>query len=336
MFEGYRQLLKIVCCKKWADKKENYDKVEKILNALENTLDEKPEVAVLLNLLQKLLQRAFSGDDEKLLHLAINAIINLDEILEENKEKSRSRIEDKSEPSVEKEKVPEKQIEEEDKVLSKKYGIPIEKGTIIGFDRALEKNDEKKDKTLSKNYGIHIKKSVVKEVLSKIKKDFSLGDLEEIIVDYYRNVLKSKASDKGLHVYTDSYIRFLTEFGLCSRDDVPERPPPKKSAVIYHITGKDIEVIETIQGLQKLEKPQGKIDRSSLSNKAKYIILWAEKNGTDVVDIDAIHLHKLHPIGENYQIKDIHAGLDELVEKGIATKFSKNRYAIKREMLKKE
>ena len=308
MFEGYRQLLKIVCCKKWnAD--ENYEELKKILTALEKTFGKKPESAVLLNLLQKLLQRAFSGDDEELLYLTINAIINLDEILEENREKTRSEIEDKLEPTVEKEKVSEKQTEEKD------------------------------DETLSKNYGIHIKRSIVKEVLSKIKKDFSLGDLEEIIVDYYRNVLKSKANDRGLHVYTDSYIRFLTEFGLCRRDSVPERPPPEKSAVIYHITGKDVETIETIQNLQKLEKTRGKINRSSLSNKAKYIMLWAEKNGTDIVDVDAIHLHKLHklhPIGENYQLKDIHAGLDELVEKGIATKFSKNRYTIKREMLKKE
>lgn len=305
MFDGYRELLKIVCCKKWADD-ENYDEVEKILTALENTLDEKSEVAVLLDLLQKLLQRAFSGDDEKLLYLAINAIINLDELLEKDGKKSRIEIEDKPEPPVEKEKVSEEQVE------------------------------EKGDETLSKNYGIHIKRRVVKEVLSKIKKDFSLGDLEEIIVAYYRNVLKSKASDKGLHVYTDSYMRFLTEFGLCGRDNVPERPPPEKSAVIYHITGKDVETIEIIQNLQKLEKTRGKINRSSLSIKANYILLWAEKNGTDVVDVDAIHLHKLHPIGENYQLKDIHAGLDELVEKSVATKFSKNRYAIKREMLKKE
>lgn len=337
MFDGYRELLKIVCRKDWnAD--ENYEELKKILNALESAFGEKTEHTVLLNLLKKLSQKAFNETERDLLYFAINAIIELDEILEKNGRKPGEGIEDKTELLVEKERVSEKQIEEEDKVLSKMYGVSVKKGTVIGgFEKTLEKaGEEEKDDILSKNYGIHIKKSVVKEVLSKIKKDFSLGDLEEIIVDYYRNVLKSKANDRGLHVYTDSYIRFLTGYGLCSRDSVPKRPPPKKSTVIYHLTGKGVEVVQSLQKLEKSDGEGGKVNMSSLSNEARYIILWSEKNATDVIDVDAVYKHKLHPIGENYRIEDIHAGLDELVEKNIATKFSKRRYAIKREMLKKE
>jgi len=73
-----------------------------------------------------------------------------------------------------------------------------------------------------------------------------------------------------------------------------------------------------------------------LSTQAQYIILWAEKNATDIINVDAVYKHTLHPIGENYRMKDIYAGLDELVERGIATRFSKKRYTIKREMMKKE
>ena len=302
MFDGYRELLKIVCCKKWnAD--ENYEELKKILNALENTFGEKPESVVLLNLLRKLLQIAFNENDKEPLYLAIIAIISLDEILEKDREKPRERIKDKSELPIEKERVSGKQIEEEE------------------------------DETLSRKYGTSIKKNAVKEVISKIKKDFSLDDLEKIITDYYRNVLKSEVNDRSLRIYANSYKRFLTDFGLCRRDGVPERPSPKKSAVIYHLTGKDVEDMEKPK---KREKTQKKIGRSSLSNKAQYIIMWSEKNATDVVDIDAVYLHKIHPIGENYRIKDIYAGLDELVERGIATRFSKKRYAIKREMMKKE
>lgn len=301
MFDGYRDLLKIICCKKW-NTDENQEELEGFLNILEKSFGEKSAVTVLLNLLQYLLQKAFVENNEELLHLAINTIISLDELLEKKGNKLDEKIEDEAKLSVEKEKVSKEQTEEE-------------------------------DETLSENYGIHIKKSIVKEVLSKIKKDFSLGGLEEIIVNYYRNVLKSGADDKSLHVYTCSYIRFLTEFGLCKRDSVPKRPSPKKSAVIYHLTGKDV---DDIKGQKKPEKTQKTIGRSFLSNKARYIILWAEKNATDIVDVDAVYKHKLHPIGENYRIKDIYAGLDELVEKGIATRFGKKRYTIKREMIKKE
>ena len=50
---------------------------------------------------------------------------------------------------------------------------------------------------------------------------------------------------------------------------------------------------------------------------------------SDIVDVDAVYKHKLHPIGENYRLKDIYDGLNELVENDMATKFSKKRYGIK-------
>ena len=301
MFDGYRELLKNICGKEWVDT----ERLEGFLIVLEKAFGKKPESTVLLNLLQKLLQKAFDENDEDLLYLVIITIISLDEILEKDGEKPREEMEDKTEPSVEKEKVSEEQIEEGDKVLSRSYG------TLI-------------------------KKSAVKKVLSEIKKDFSLNDLEEIITDYYHKVLKSKVNDRGLQVYASSYKRFLIDFGLCRRDNVPERPPPKKSAVVYHLTGKEVGTIQILQKLEKSDGEQKKVNRTSLSNKAQYIILWSEKNATDVIDVDAVYLHKIHPIGENYHIKDIYAGLDELVERGIATRFSKKRYTIKRRLIKKE
>ena len=305
MFEEYRNLLKIICSKEWnAD--ENHKEINNFLDNLGSVLAVEPKLSVLLNLLPKLLQKAFNENDRELLYLVINVIIGLDEILEKDRERTREKIKDKSELPVEKEKVSEEQIEEE------------------------------KDETLSRDYGTSIKKNAVKEVLSKIKKDFSLNDLEEIITDYYRKVLKSKVTDRGLQVYASSYKRFLIDFGLCRRDSIPERPPPKKSAVVYHLTGKEIGTIQILQKLEKSDGGQKKVNRSSLSNKARYIILWSEKNATDVIDVDAVYLHKMHPIGENYRIKDIYDGLDELVERGMATRFSKKRYTIKREMIIKE
>ena len=295
MFDGYRQLLKIVCCKEWnADK--NHELVNNFLNTLKNILATDMKSLAFLNLVSKLLQKAFDEDDDDLLRFALSAIIEFDEILEG--EKPERKIEDEMKSTVEKEKVSEEQIVKEGEVLSRSYG------TLI-------------------------KKSAVKEILSKIRKDFSLSDLEEVVANYYRNVMKSRVNDKGLQIYANSYKRFFLDFGLCRRDDVPERPPPEKSVAVYHLTNKNIEDIK------KPEKAQKIIGRSALSNNAKYIMLWAEKNATDVLDVDAVYKHKLHPIGENYHIRDIYAGLDELVEKGRATRFGKKRYGIKREMLKK-
>ena len=50
MFDRYRDLLKIVCCKEWNTEK-NHDELKKFLSVLENALDKKPVALVKIQII---------------------------------------------------------------------------------------------------------------------------------------------------------------------------------------------------------------------------------------------------------------------------------------------
>lgn len=344
MFTEYREILKVVCSSAW-DTAKCQEQMETILcNIEENSdycLDSKG--FVLMNLLKKLCLIAFQGKDRDLFNLVIMTLIDLDEVMDDIRDEM-----DEAFARVAREKVPEQKKEEPPE---QKKDREAETEAVAGEGRRKEseeiKSEEAKppleeierpskdeDETLDNEY--NVRKKILDYILANVSGDaFSINDIQAILRGYYNDVLKKpKTKDSTLQVYSNSYARHIVEKNLATKDEFEGALAHERSVKRFHLVKRKAEVIaeKMFTVVEEAEEP-GKTDRLSLSKQAQYILLWAEKNTTDIVEAEAIFTHSLDGSVKQYSEKALLRAFDEMEKKGVAKKLTKGKYIVRRKMI---
>lgn len=287
MFKGYRDLLKVLCEEEWCT---DYKKlqVDKFLFGLTKDGELGTERVVLIDLVKAVCNLAFKKVDKDLLYLSLNTIICLDEALD------KKQLENKG-------KQPIKKIEGED-----------EKGYI----------EAGKDELLRKEY--EVKKEAINYVIERIPKTFSVDNVYDHLLEYYRTILNSTNKESTIRVYSGHYVKYLVAARMATKDELEGPVPHERSVKSYHL----------VNGIKPAKAPE-QISRSKLSKYAQYILLWSEKNGTDLIDMRTMLDHRLDgATSTGYRARDIKSGMNELVGLGIATSLGRNKYGLKKERIK--
>lgn len=319
MFKGYRELLKILCDEgNWCTDFKKI-KVDKFLFKVTKDIDYQLDTVsfAFLGLIKGLCALAFKKEDKELLYLSLNSIIAFDELLDQESKKEGEPVEKKEEI----ESAAEVPVEKTDEI---KEEIEGEQPVVVEppKEKPILSEKEAEYQILRKKYGV--KKEAEKYILRNIPKDeFTTVEVGDVLLEYYRKVLKNEITQEvSIRTYARSYVKFLVAIGLVAWDDEPVDFPDKLRK--YHLV-----VSEAV------EVPADKVDRFKLSKYAQHILLWSEKNGTDLIDMQTMLDNKLEgSIGMGYRIRDIKQGMAELVEQGIASNLLKGIYGIKKERIK--
>lgn len=322
MFAEYKEILKVVCSKAW-DTPNCQEQMETVLCDIEDSPDYclEAEGFVLMGLLKRLCLMAFQSKDRDLLNLIIMTLIDLDEVMDDAKsmmDEVFARMDEKEAPGEEdKEAETEAVADEGGRIEPEKKEPTLEK---------IEQpsKDEERDRILNKKY--NVRKKILDYVLANVNSDsFSINDVQAILRKYYDDVLKKpEREDSTIKVYSTNYTRYMVEEGLATKDEIEGAIPHERSEKRFHLVKKESKIIK-----EELDKT----DRFSLSKPAQYILLWSEKNVTDIIEIEAMVTHPLGGSVKPYSGNALLQAFEELEKKGIAKKVTKGKYIIRREIV---
>ena len=321
MFEGYRELLRIACDEEWHDEK-NRQRVEKFLTSVDAGVVDynlNAEGFVLLDVLKKLLSIAFRTKDRELLCLALGAVVELDGTLDD---KERIIVESRGYAATGEEETI-KGEEEEAERGAEDTGRKIRHKSLSGVPLFGD------GEILSRKYGSKVYRPVLDHILKNIPaRDFSTRTVRDAVFGYYRDVLGRKLEPGSVNNYANAYRRYMIAEKMITADKLTR--PIRAEVDSLHLTPKG----ERMTGVPaEAPVPTGKVRRFSLSKHAQYIIQWAEKNGTDLLDVELMMQNKIMPVGHDYRMRDICEGFGELMELGVATRLGKKRYGLKRDRI---